>query len=173
MTNPSLAPSIHSGRNRSQSIKRPPSGESARRTGSITSESPIQNENESKETRPSPNFDWSSPNIAGQWSLRHHQHNLVQKSPSKIASKVYSQNSRTDSTSSGNRPETELTAESGKKGILVVSFAELQRMRLRKLQIKLVKQAVDMHHTGQETEDWEETLQQYSTCLENPEIVAD
>ena len=66
-----------------------------------------------------------------------------------------------------------MTAESGKRGILVVSFAELQRMRLRKLQIKLVKQAVDMHHTGQETEDWEETLQQYSTCLENPEIVAD
>jgi predicted HTH domain antitoxin len=43
-----------------------------------------------------------------------------------------------------------------------VSISELQRMRLRKLQIKLVRQAIQMHYsTDEEAEGWEETLQQY------------
>ena len=43
-----------------------------------------------------------------------------------------------------------------------VSFAELQRMRLRKLQITLVRHAIRMHYSNKESEGWEETLQQYS-----------
>jgi hypothetical protein len=53
-------------------------------------------------------------------------------------------------------------------GHIKVSFAELQRMRLRKLQIKLVYHAVKMHSSGEESKDWEETLQQYSTCHAMP-----
>jgi hypothetical protein len=47
-------------------------------------------------------------------------------------------------------------------GHMQVSISELQRMRLRKLQIKLVRQAIQMHYsTDEEAEGWEETLQQY------------
>jgi hypothetical protein len=174
LTNPSLAPSIRSSGKRSQSIKRPPSGESVRQTGSITSEHPIQNENESQQPRLSSDLDWGNPDIAGQWSLEHHQHNLVNKSPYKIPSKGYFKRPQGAAPiSNDRRSETESTAGSRKKGILTVSFAELQRMRLRKLQIKLVKQAVEMYHTGQETKDWEETLQQYSRCLERSETASD
>lgn len=174
LTNPSLAPSIRSGGKRSQSIKRPPSGESVRQTGSIASEHPIQKENESQQPRLSSDFDWGDPDIAGQWSLDHHQHNLVNKSPYKTPSKGYLKRPQGAApTSNNSRSETESTAGSRKKCIFTVSFAELQRMRLRKLQIKLVKQAVEMHHTGQETKDWEETLQQYSRCHEWPETASD
>lgn len=46
--------------------------------------------------------------------------------------------------------------------IFRVSFAEMQRMNLRKLQIKLVKHAVTMSHTGDESPDWEKDLAAYS-----------
>jgi hypothetical protein len=36
-----------------------------------------------------------------------------------------------------------------------MSFAELQRMKLRKLQIKLVGQVVDMHRHNRENQEWE------------------
>ncbi len=42
-----------------------------------------------------------------------------------------------------------------------VSFAELQRMKMRKLQVKLVKNAVDMCETGSEPKDWEDNLSKY------------
>lgn len=48
------------------------------------------------------------------------------------------------------------------KMIYRVSFVEMQRMHLRKLQIKLVKHAVDMYHTRNETETWETDLAAYS-----------
>ena len=47
-------------------------------------------------------------------------------------------------------------------GVLVASFAELQRMRLRKLQIKLIIQSMEMRYKGEESAGWEETLQEYS-----------
>lgn len=54
-----------------------------------------------------------------------------------------------------------------RKKIYRVSFVELQRMHLRKLQIKLVKHAVDMYHTRNETETWEADLAAYSkSCLD-------
>jgi hypothetical protein len=42
-----------------------------------------------------------------------------------------------------------------------MSFAELQRMKLRKLQIQLVGNVVDMHKTNRESEEWESTLKEY------------
>lgn len=48
---------------------------------------------------------------------------------------------------------------------LRVSFAEMQRMRLRKLQIKLVKHAVEMKNSGREPDDWETDLAEYSELI--------
>jgi hypothetical protein len=42
-----------------------------------------------------------------------------------------------------------------------ISFAELQRMHLRKLQCKLVKHVVDMRYHSSEPDTWEADLQQY------------
>jgi hypothetical protein len=43
-----------------------------------------------------------------------------------------------------------------------VSFAELQRMRLRKIQCRLVRHVADMRKTGKESENWETDLEAYS-----------
>jgi hypothetical protein len=50
------------------------------------------------------------------------------------------------------------------KGNVIFSFAELHRMRMRKLQFKLAHKLARMQYSGEESEGWEETLQQYSTC---------
>lgn len=42
-----------------------------------------------------------------------------------------------------------------------MSFAELQRMKLRKLQIKLVGLVVEMHRYNHENQEWEATLADY------------
>jgi hypothetical protein len=55
-----------------------------------------------------------------------------------------------------------ITEPAPKKRIFRVSFAELQRMKLRKLQVKLVNHAVDMFATNEESQGWEEDLAQYS-----------
>ncbi|RYP48943.1 hypothetical protein DL769_011145 [Monosporascus sp. CRB-8-3] len=48
-----------------------------------------------------------------------------------------------------------------------VSFAELQRMRLRKLQCKLVKHVADMKKTGRESEGWENDLETYTKAVQD------
>lgn len=48
---------------------------------------------------------------------------------------------------------------------LRVSFAEMQRMHLRKLQIKLVQHAVAMRSSGKEPDGWESDLAGYSKLL--------
>lgn len=45
---------------------------------------------------------------------------------------------------------------------LVISFAGLQRMRLRKLQIGLANRVVGTHFRGEEPSDWENLLKEYS-----------
>lgn len=46
-----------------------------------------------------------------------------------------------------------------------LSIAEMQRMRLRKLQGKLIKHAAQLQFEGTEPYEWEADLQQYSTSL--------
>ena len=46
--------------------------------------------------------------------------------------------------------------------LLIISFAGLQRMRLRKLQSNLANRAMDMHFKTQEPQDWEALLKEYS-----------
>ncbi|KAH6856257.1 hypothetical protein B0I37DRAFT_389588 [Chaetomium sp. MPI-CAGE-AT-0009] len=48
-----------------------------------------------------------------------------------------------------------------------ISFAELQRMHLRKLQCKLVKHVVDMRFRNKEPGDWEADLQAYTKALQD------
>ncbi|KAK3294478.1 uncharacterized protein B0H64DRAFT_418360 [Chaetomium fimeti] len=48
-----------------------------------------------------------------------------------------------------------------------ISFAELQRMHLRKLQCKLVKHVVDMRFRNKEPDDWEADLQAYTKALQD------
>jgi hypothetical protein len=43
-----------------------------------------------------------------------------------------------------------------------ISFAELQRMHMRKLQCKLLQHVVEMYHKGDETTGWEAALKDYS-----------
>lgn len=51
--------------------------------------------------------------------------------------------------------------QSVKRG-LDVSFAGLQRMRMRKLQIELVNRVMSMHFKNKEPDDWESLLKEYS-----------
>ncbi|KUI57891.1 hypothetical protein VP1G_10993 [Cytospora mali] len=57
---------------------------------------------------------------------------------------------------------TELEPSPRGEPLFRISFAEMQRMHLRKAQIKLIKHAVDMRVTNQETSpDWEKDLADY------------
>jgi hypothetical protein len=95
---------------------------------------------------------------AGQKAVHHHHINLVQtyKLPEDPKPKPM--------------PETkpEHKPKLSQKSYMQVSFAELQRMRLRKLQIKLVRHAVRMRYSNKESQGWEETLKQYSTVPRLP-----
>ena len=50
----------------------------------------------------------------------------------------------------------------GSKRRFCISFAEVQRMRIRKLQCELVRHVVHMRREGTESKDWEETMKEYS-----------
>lgn len=46
-----------------------------------------------------------------------------------------------------------------------VHFAEMQRMHMRKVQVKLIKHGVEMRATNKESPGWEEDLKEYSKHL--------
>ncbi|KAI8246015.1 UDP-glucose 4-epimerase [Colletotrichum sp. SAR 10_77] len=48
-----------------------------------------------------------------------------------------------------------------------ISFAEVQRMRIRKLQCQLVRHVVKMRLNGSESPGWEQTLEQYIKALQD------
>ncbi|TGJ78408.1 hypothetical protein E0Z10_g10359 [Xylaria hypoxylon] len=99
----------------------------------------------------------------GVWAISHHKSNLVQnikKSPTSksIFSGLWKRGqdpkSQSKTSKEWQRPDQD--------NDLRVSFAELQRMRLRKLQCKLVKHVAHMKTTGEEPENWENDLETYS-----------
>ncbi len=53
---------------------------------------------------------------------------------------------------------------------LKLSFAALNRMRMRKLQVKLVQRILRMRYEAEEPEDWEELLKNYSELLFPPSL---
>jgi len=56
-------------------------------------------------------------------------------------------------------------AEKDRRPHLRVNLAGLNRMRMRKLQVKLVKKVIHMRYHETEPEGWEELLAQYSEFL--------
>lgn len=53
-----------------------------------------------------------------------------------------------------------------------VSFAEMQRMHLRKVQVKLVRHAVTMYNTQKESDNWETDLAAYSKSIYSSDVLS-
>ncbi|KAL2273200.1 hypothetical protein FJTKL_04873 [Diaporthe vaccinii] len=111
----------------------------------------------------------------GVWLVNHHRDELVQKIGDDPASGLlprfldigFAKNSKSqDEESVG---EHRNVSQSGDPPRYRVSFAEMQRMHLRKLQIKLVKHAVYMYKDGREAANptWENDLAEYIQGLKD------
>lgn len=94
------------------------------------------------------------PPAPGVWTLDHHYENLIQE----IATGHISHSARTQNPADIEKGDGVVEDRRG----LRISFAEMQRMHLRKLQIKLIRHAVDMRVSRQEPDDWEDDLAEYS-----------
>jgi len=180
-TNPSLAPSSHSSRERSQSVERPASSEAIPQTSFFGSGLPSQDDDEALHLSSDPHGSPGNTDLlnSGQSVLKLHQAKLLQmfyeddfKRWFNIK-RYFNRSQGTTTKSSCNGSEKEQTDGSRRRGHIEVNIAELQRMRMRKLQIKLVYQAVQMRYSGKESKDWEETLQQYSMCHAMPKMASD
>lgn len=127
----------------------------------------------------------------GNWVLKHHRNNLVvELTPPKISfiestlspvlkkiREIKEGRKRPDvapRTSSGDAMTTTTTtatnttptyAPSGDGRRFRISFAEVQRMRIRKLQCELVRHVVNMRREGHESAGWEEALKEYSMSV--------
>ncbi|KAJ4420869.1 hypothetical protein N0V82_004048 [Gnomoniopsis sp. IMI 355080] len=102
-----------------------------------------------------------------QWVLQHHKENIIKEIdgdhlenqiwdfivswllPTGIARKLLSNINGSKMSDSG--------------PIFRISFAELQRMRMRKLEVQLIKHAVHMAKFGVEPQGWENDLATYGT----------
>jgi hypothetical protein len=172
-TNSSAAPSSHRGGEGRQSFDRPPSIKGIPHPSIIAGQLPSQDANEAS-SDPYESLGDIDPADPGKWALHHHRTNLLQSYEDHFKQYFNKPKGTTLESSHNNGSETKQTAVSRKEGYLVVNFAELQRMRLRKLQIKLVHQAVMMHYSDdKESDGWEETLQQYSMCHALPQTASD
>lgn len=121
---------------------------------------------------PDPSPHRIDPENPGPWVLHHHKPGLILELQepegnffSKMYDKYFKQGNKTARGSTLNERHDDLEVvktTKWKDRRFRVNFAELQRMHLRKLQCKLLKDVVDMHYTNRENEGWEETLEQYS-----------
>ncbi|KAK3296387.1 uncharacterized protein B0H64DRAFT_169180 [Chaetomium fimeti] len=64
-----------------------------------------------------------------------------------------------------------ITEPAPRERIFRVSFAEMQRLKLRKLQVKLVDHAIDMTTLNQESAGWERDLAQYTQAVKDYEYM--
>ncbi|KFY98416.1 hypothetical protein V498_01483 [Pseudogymnoascus sp. VKM F-4517 (FW-2822)] len=107
----------------------------------------------------------------GDWVIRHHRSSLVvhlkDHEVGKIRSTLSGMRKKLQGFKLGDEEAQKQTksAASGDGKRFRVSFAEVQRMRIRKLQCQLVRHVVKMRLNGHESPGWEETLEQYSTLL--------
>ncbi|KAI0532475.1 hypothetical protein GGR58DRAFT_507399 [Xylaria digitata] len=104
----------------------------------------------------------------GVWAISHHKSNFIkniQKTPTwnSTLSDLWK---RGQDTKSG-RKESEDWPRPDEENDLRVSLAELQRMRLRKLQCKLVKHVAHMKTTDTESENWENDLETYIKAVQD------
>lgn len=89
------------------------------------------------------------PENPGQWVIDHHKHGLIEelKPPtSNFLWRIFNTRNKVRRLDRRFR----------------ISFAELQRMRIRKLQCQLVEDVIQMRKNGSEPDDWETTLDHYS-----------
>ncbi|KAF2969768.1 hypothetical protein GQX73_g3857 [Xylaria multiplex] len=107
----------------------------------------------------------------GVWAISHHKSNFIkniQKAPtwnSTLSSTLSSLWKRGQDAKSGRKPED--WPRPDEENDLRVSLAELQRMRLRKLQCKLVKHVAHMKTTDTESKDWENDLETYIKAIQD------
>lgn len=112
-----------------------------------------------------------NPNNPGDWVIRHHRSSLVVQlddhEVGKIRSTLGGMREKLQGFRLGDEEAHKETkpAVSGDGKRFRVSFAEVQRMRIRKLQCQLVRHVVKMRLDGHESPGWEETLEQYSMLL--------
>lgn len=103
------------------------------------------------------------PRAIGPWVLNHHYPHLIEEITTAELSRPPGARGSEDAEASVGVPEEER--------IFRVSFAELQRMHLRKLQVKLVKHTVDMRISKKESANWEDDLARYSEPLCYPSLL--
>lgn len=105
------------------------------------------------------------PDNPGEFVIRHHQNGLVVQLDEFKLGKFQSVFRTLETKLSGkqnNRKTLEEQESSGDGKRFRISFAEVQRMRIRKLQCQLVRHVVKMRLDGNESSGWEETLKEYS-----------
>lgn len=107
--------------------------------------------------------------VPDRWFIEHHAVNLIKKIERKRTpySRLLGQCKRGLSRAKGMRAEDPMDnnrrwTRPDANNDFRINFAELQRMRLRKLQCKLVKHVSDIRETRSETEGWEDDLETYS-----------
>ncbi|RFU26013.1 hypothetical protein B7463_g10322, partial [Scytalidium lignicola] len=118
----------------------------------------------SEECRPSLDLTRSDDAKAGIFALQHHQSRLVATHPFHLKRRLQPA-IPTEPNSIENRSDPKQDSQS--KGHIILSFAELHRMRMRKLQFKLAHQVAQMHYSGEEPEGWEETLKNYIEAIKD------
>ncbi|KAK2050385.1 hypothetical protein LZ31DRAFT_548230 [Colletotrichum somersetense] len=108
----------------------------------------------------------------GDWAIKHHLNSLITRLkpepssgvsiPGKLGTKIREMQHRKPDSARQPTPTS-----SGDNMRFRTSFAEVQRMRIRKLQCQLVRH-VKMRLDGNESPGWEQTLEQYSVWFSPP-----
>lgn len=122
----------------------------------------------------SPNKDPVNVNSLSQWVIRHHREGIIvptYRAKRKLGLKGFGiKKALSPKKQDANPQDDEEKAERiwerpDMDQSFRVSLAEMQRMRLRKLQCKLVKHAADIRKAGEEPDGWEDDLEEYSKYM--------
>ncbi|KAF4818307.1 hypothetical protein CGCSCA5_v005392 [Colletotrichum siamense] len=105
----------------------------------------------------------------GDWAVNHHLPNLIARLDepelSSVGSKLNDLSTKLREIQYGRKSDPTPSSEDGMR--FRISFAEVQRMRIRKLQCQLVRHVVKMRLNGSESPGWEQTLEQYIKALQD------
>ncbi|KAK7423834.1 hypothetical protein QQZ08_008878 [Neonectria magnoliae] len=99
----------------------------------------------------------------GEWVIYHHRSSLITEIQN--PEDGYLQAALKALGINGERPVS--TSSNGDGRRFRISFAEVQRMRIRKLQCQLVRHVAKMRLDGHESPGWERTLEQYIKALQD------
>ncbi len=99
------------------------------------------------------------------WAFRHHKANLVRSIKRRNADSLLRRQLKQGQNDSSQNELSDKWARPDEKNDFRINLAELQRMRLRKLQCQLVGHVGYMKKFNQEPESWESDLETYSKHL--------